>query len=185
MYKKSACLKLNWFYTITAKTDLAKMYRSKINEVGNTLSDEDKHAAHFAESNKKLDKTLLQARLLSDGGYFEEALKTLENSTQTYPEKSENLTEYYYRKARVLSGLNRNQEAIRYYFLTIEQGADLTVYFASYASLEIASYFESIKSYNKAYDYYKTALTFTANEQYKESIEQKARAGMRRTKGKY
>jgi hypothetical protein len=46
-----------------------------VTQKGTAESDADRQALKDARSGKWPDKTLLESRLLSDGGYFEEALR--------------------------------------------------------------------------------------------------------------
>ena len=81
-------------------------------KIGNKEIDADKDAYQFFKDNQNPNKSLAKARLLFDGGYYDQSLALLYSSTGlTVPEK----IEYNYRKARNYHGQRKLKTAIRYY----------------------------------------------------------------------
>jgi len=180
-YLKDACLNIAYCYYLEGNIPLAKLYKENIKSIGKTESDADKLAQKFGENGTFPDAELLKARLLNDGGYNENALDILqqknENSFKTPREK----LEYIYRLARVYDDLNQDTQALEYYQLTIEKGLHSTEYFAARAALQAGYIYERNKHAKEALIYFNKALDMNDHE-YKNSIDQRAKAGINRLK---
>jgi hypothetical protein len=177
---KTAYQKIAWYYLINGDTAKYEYYVNIIKQVGNSISDADKLAQKEAESNIIPHPQLLQAQLLSDGGYYEEALNILNNIDSTKICKKTLLcVEYKYRKARVLHLQNKEYQAIQYYNETIIQGKDLKEYFAANSALMLGNIYELKQQKAEAKKYYNMCLSLPF-EEYRASIQQKAKAGLQR-----
>src|ERR1700760_2256881 len=77
-YVKDALEKLSWFYFLKGEQGIADSLRRQVLKQGSAESDADRQALKNARSGVWPDKTLLRARLLTDGGYFEDALRSLQ-----------------------------------------------------------------------------------------------------------
>jgi hypothetical protein len=151
----SASFALAQYYKLEGDGIKSDYYLSQTHKKFKPGNEQDKQA--FKESllgiTDNLD--LLKARLLFDGGYFNQAqiaiLKAEKNSTSRKDEK----TEIYYRKARIYHALQDNEQAITYYLKTIELGRESDRYFAANAALQLGVVYEE-KGYletSKAYFY--------------------------------
>ncbi|MDA7729088.1 hypothetical protein N8838_02975, partial [Flavobacteriales bacterium] len=98
-YIKSAYHKLAWVAFLQKNYEKKNEYFAKVISEGNTSIDEDKVAMKDAEDIYFSSPVLLKARLLYDGGYYENAL----NQIIAF-EQIDNV-EYWYRLARVKSKL--------------------------------------------------------------------------------
>lgn len=179
-YLKSAHQKIAW-HSLLANGD-EKMYRnliSRVNGVGNTVLDEDKSAQKEFESGEIPNRILLKARLQFDGGFYKEALQTLVSSdSKSFKSKDEEL-EFTYRLGRIHHEMENLDDAISYYNLTIESGKDSKRYFAANSSLMLGLIYEQLNEKEKALNCFKACSEFS-NSEYKNSINQKAKAGLLR-----
>ena len=66
-----------------------------------------------------------------------------------------------------------------FYTSTVSTGLNMPYYFAANASLQLGYIYEYKKNYPKA-QYYYSLCSQMKNEEYKNSIETKAKAGLRR-----
>ncbi len=148
---------------------------------GATAQEVDKKALKDAQNSVLPNANLLRARLYCDGGYYTKA-KTLvsacnENSFKTVLEK----LEYNYRSGRIYDKLNDAPNAIAFYEKTIAMGKENTAYFACNAALQLGLLYENTKKTAQARVYYNLCLSLTPSD-YKDSLHQKAKAGLQRLK---
>ena len=141
-----------------------------------------KQAYKEAKEGKMPNRTLLKGRLLFDGAYFDKALTVL-NSNQAFKTAAERL-ECHYRFGRIYEGLGDNKLAVEYYKKTIEENETVegNYFFAPKASLQLAKLYERQNEKETALLYFKKCLRFK-NHEYKDSIDQQAKAGVNRLKG--
>ena len=179
-YLKSAVQKLAWHYLILGDYKNYRFYMAKIPHIGNEFTDEDKQAAKNATSKYIPNISLLRARLLFDGGYYDRAFKELEGkSTNNYAEKRDKV-EFIYRLARIYQKQQNNTLAIAYFQKTMLVGKNLPHYYAMASSIEIATIYELENNLVNAKKYYEKALSFSKNKEYVNSLEQRAKAGLSR-----
>ncbi len=179
-YKKAAYQKLAW-HALLVRSDIAnyRSYISKIDGIGNTMIDEDKAAQREFESEIQPNTVLLKARLQFDGGFYKEALKTLiASNSKSFTTEDERL-EFSYRLARIHHELKNLQQAIDYYRLTIEKGSDSKRYFAANSSLMLGMIYEKQGLMEAARTSFEACSSFN-NSEYRNSINQKAKAGILR-----
>jgi hypothetical protein len=181
-YVKDVLQKLSWFYYLQGNQQKATEYRRQVLEKGNTETEADKQALKEARSGKWPSKTLLKARLLNDGGYHLEALRMLEEKSPTDFSEAEEKTEYAYRLARIDEDLGKPEEAISQYLTTIKLGEGQKEYFAARAALQLGCIYENRKDSPVAIIYFKKCLEMKDHD-YKNSLDQKAKAGIARCKG--
>ena len=183
-YIKSAFQKLAWFYLINGNQ---KKYLERMNDVqkyGFADTDEDKQALNEAKSKEIPDTLLLKARLLFDGGYYKKALLILSNvKPNEYFKTIKTQLEYNYRLGRIYHELVEYDKAIKYYETTIKSGAELTYYFAANSALQLGLIYENKGNYILAKSYFNKSMNMK-NTEYKNSISQKAKAGINRIENK-
>jgi hypothetical protein len=179
-YIKAAYQKLAWYYLVNNNTS---KYQEKIAyavTLGNSIVDEDKQALIEGNSKTTPNIRLLKARLLSDGGYYQEALNMLqEKLPSTYCVSTKDYLEYTYRTGRIYDDWGYPVKAIPFYELTIKNGSAFTYYFAANACLHLGMIYENQGNSVKAIYYY-TLCGQMKNTEYKTSINQKAKAGLSR-----
>jgi len=179
---KEAHQKMAWAKIIFGE-DIAgyKYYMSELNNHGTTLVDDDKQAQKEHEQKTIPNPTLLKARMLYDGGYYEKAHRLLTIKAHNFIVNGIYNLEFNYRLGRTAQALKNYPEAIKYLSNTINNGIDREEYYACNAALQIARIYENQKNLEKAKKYYQLCLTINPNE-YKNSLHQKAKTGLERIK---
>ena len=181
-YLKDAYEKLSWCYYLSGNQTAANAARQSVIAKGSTDTDADKQALKDAKSNKWPVAILLKARLLNDGGYNNEALAQLAGkSSKDFPQPEDQL-EFTYRLARIYDDLGKNDLAIKNYQTAITLGEGRTEYFASRAALQTGLIYEKLGKKTDAVGWYEKCIAMQ-NHDYKDSIDQKAKAGIARCKG--
>ncbi len=181
-YVKDAYQKLSWCYYLQGNQAKAEEVRKNILKKGATDADADKQALKDAKSGKWPNKLLLKARLLSDGGYANDAAALLQGKTEDDFTKEEDKLEFAYRVARIYDDLNRGDDAIRNYLIAIRLGQNRREYFAARAALQIGQIYEKRGQKALAITYYQRCLDMEDHE-YKDSLDQRAKSGIARCKG--
>lgn len=181
-YVKDANQKLSWCYYLQGNITAAEKARQQILKKGNLISDADKQAYREAKAGVYPNPFLLKARLLNDGGYNGEALQMLTGKTTADFTKPEERIEFNYRVARIYDDMERDSEAVQAYNATIFIGKSSHEYFASRAALQAGLIFEKAGNKLKAIEYFQQCLSMDDHD-YKESLDQKAKAGIARCKG--
>jgi tetratricopeptide (TPR) repeat protein len=182
-YVRDAYEKLSWIALLQNDPKRAAEMRALVLKRGTDVSDADRSATGNARSGQWPHPTLLKARLLSDGGLQAQAWETLQSAdSRSFRTKAERV-EYGYRMGRTLDLLGRKDEALRHYAATIEQGAGMREYFAARAALQAGLIHEERRDCEKASSLFTKCLEMTGHE-YKNSLDQKAKAGLQRCQGR-
>jgi tetratricopeptide (TPR) repeat protein len=171
---KSAYQRLAWHYLLQGDKTKYKFYMERIIVCGDLITESDKKAYQDALSGDEPNICLLKSRLLFDGGYYQKALDQLScfNPFDAITTPHDRL-EFYYRKARILHMIERTDEALDYYTITLKQGSSSTYYFAANAALNIGEIYESRQQIEKARVYYEKCLSLRYSE-YRTGIRMKA-----------
>jgi tetratricopeptide (TPR) repeat protein len=181
-YIKDADQKLSWYYYLKGDMPRADSFRRLALVRGTAESDADKQALKEARSGRWPNKSLLQSRLLSDGGYFGEALQSLQGMSSSDFALPEEKCELAYRLGRIYDGLGREDEAITAYLTTIKIGEHLKEYYAARAALQTGYIYEQRGDKDKAVSFFEKCLSLKDHD-YKNSLDQRAKAGIARCKG--
>lgn len=149
---------------------------------GQAQIESDRNAQDFATKKELPNQLLMQARLFTDGGYYEKAWAIIGFlETEKFEIQKEKI-ELLYRKARILDKQNNYQEAIDFYKQTIALSADSPFYFAPNAALQLGYLYQNtFKNKKLAVMYFKKALTYPTHE-YKSSIDHKAKTALKQLK---
>ncbi|OKS88979.1 hypothetical protein [Mucilaginibacter polytrichastri] len=175
---KDAYLHLAWDALLHGDERKYQSYIQLVKTKGYQFNDKDKQALTEA-GNPTPNADLLRARLLFDGGFYDKALKILQDKTPASLTQLQDKTEYYYRLGRVYDAMDKDDEALRNYQLTINTGKGTAYYYAPTAAVKIGNIYERQKNKPEAVHYYNMAIAFK-NHQYENSIEQKAKEGLKR-----
>ena len=170
---KDANFKIGICYLLKNQADKANNYFYKAEVGGQSKNEADKYAAMVLDRKLKFDNALLRLRYASDGGYYEKALK-IHDEIDTTMFKNHDLSEYFYRSARLFHKMNNLKNAEDYYLYTIDNQEEKDWYFAPNAALQLALIY---KSQNRPDEAFK-ALNVIANYDgypYQNSIRQKAK----------
>jgi tetratricopeptide (TPR) repeat protein len=175
-YIKDAYFKIGMCYRLNGnENDAFEVFQEARNK-GKEATEADKSAARSL-SEKNLPNILLsRVRYYTDGGYYKEAEKTLSECSEKDFGSRKDLTEYYYRKARLAHKMAK-PEAVTLYQKTIEMTGMETWYFAPNACLQLGYLFQAENDLPRAADYFERALSYKRHE-YKNSIDSKARSAL-------
>ena len=176
-FLKSAWRKKGWMAFLKNDTAQYRRCMSRILTVGNTLTDDDRQAQLEAESNRLPNLALLKARLLHDGGQFEQSTKAISANNLKLRDVYD-ASEFWYRLGRNCQGLKNNDQALVYLKKTIETGKKLNEYFAASAALQCGLIFEQ-RNDRQAEAYFKMVAQFP-DHPYKKSLDAKAEASLKR-----
>lgn len=178
---KEAYQKLAWYELVSGNPTNYQKYTKMVLSVGTASAGADKDALQEAKTGRTPNIYLVKARLLFDGGYFENAYEELsQNPVGNLAEKSIRL-EYLYRMGRVLHGLEKWEEALGFYHRTILLGREETYFYACNAALQAGLICEKRKENGRAKQFYQTCLNMNPAE-YKTELHQKAKSGLERLK---
>ncbi|NVO20598.1 MAG: tetratricopeptide repeat protein [Bacteroidetes bacterium] len=182
-YIRSAYQHIAWFYFLQNNQEMYTRYMDRIKLRGNNNVDNDKQSFKDSELHIKPDPYLLKARLLFDGGYYEQALMELGKfeSSDGFSNQDRRL-ELTYRKGRIFDEWGKKDEAIHWYDETIQNGENDPSYFAANSALHLGMIYENMHQYQKARTKYQKCLDMKF-EEYNFSIQQKAKSGINRIKG--
>jgi tetratricopeptide (TPR) repeat protein len=150
---------------------------------GNDDVDEDKEALKEANSGIRPHIGLLKARLLFDGGYLDQALMIMTQHASENWSRPRDRGEYTYRLARIYDEKKDVPKALQLYQQTIDHCRNETWYFAANSSLHMGYIYETRKEYAKARACFEQVMHYP-NTEYKDSLDQKAKASLERIKGK-
>lgn len=180
-YIKEANQKLAWHSILFKNGNEYDQYIQRCKTNGSAIIGGDKKALKEAQYGTRPNATLLKARLLYDGGYFNRAEQLLAPlSTGDFNTKSDQI-ELAYRKGRVFQDLGNDSKAIENYRLTIESGRYEPFYFACNAALQAGLIYEDQGNLMQAKQYYEDCLDIYPDE-YKNSLHARAKAGLNRIK---
>jgi tetratricopeptide (TPR) repeat protein len=181
-YVKDVLQKISWMYYLQHDRESAEAARARLLTSGNTETDADKQAQKDAESGRWPNETLLRARLLDDGGYYEQAFQLLATKPlSSFSDPAEQL-EYYYRTGRIYDALGRKTEALTAYQEAMRLGENRREYYAARAALQMGYIYESRGDKKDALILFSKVLEMKSHD-YKNALDQKAKAGIERCKG--
>jgi tetratricopeptide (TPR) repeat protein len=181
-YVKDVLQKISWMYYLQGETEKARVARASLLVSGNTETDADKQAQKEAESGRWPNEVLLRARLLDDGGYYEQAFQVLTGrQASSFPDAADRL-EFEYRTGRIYDALGREAEAKIAYQEALRLGESRREYYGARAALQLGYIYEKKGDKKNALVYFKMVLAMRAHD-YKNALDQKAKAGVERCTG--
>lgn len=181
-YVKDAYEKLSWCYYLQGNITAAENVRKQVLQKGSLITDADKQAQKDAKSGAWPNVLLLKVRLLNDGGYNNEALALLHGKSAADFDKPEEKLEFAYRVGRIYDDIGRDEEAVKMYLSAIQLGENRTEYYAARAALQIGWIYERQGKKDTAIKYYIRCMDMEGHD-YKDSLDQKAKAGIARCEG--
>jgi tetratricopeptide (TPR) repeat protein len=177
-YIKDAYLKLAYYFYLRGDNAKYNTFLKMVKTQGSLYDEKDKQALKEAnEAAPNMD--LLKARLYFDGGYYPKALAELADKNVNDFKLKRDQIEFYYRLGRIYDESGRDSEAIAQYQKAINAGKLTSYYYAANAALSIGSIYEKKGDKAKASSFYKQAIAMK-NHEYENSIETKAKDGLRR-----
>ncbi len=179
---KAAYLKMAYYYALQNNKDLYFKYLKQIPKRGNDMTDEDRTAEKDSKSTALPNIYLLKSRLLFDGGNYTEATKVLIRAHKDDFKTTREQLEFIYRLGRIQHKKQNFNKAIQHYQLVLKNGSSFPYYFAANAALNIGLIYEELENYTQAKYYFERCLKMKDHE-YQRSIDQKAKAGIKRITG--
>ena len=177
-YVKSAYHKLGLIAFLRNDHNLKIKFFKKVNSEGISIIDEDKVALKEAKADFFTNQSLLSARFLYDGGYYDKALVQLNSFSEV--SYSGFYDEYWYRLSRIHYKLGYDSDHIIENFKkSFDIGRGSSNYFAAMSALQIAFIYENRNDYVNAKLYFDQCLSLTDFD-YQRGIHQKAKLGLAR-----
>jgi tetratricopeptide (TPR) repeat protein len=178
-FLKSAWRKKGWIAFLQNDTLQYRRCMKQVLLLGNTLADDDRQAQLEAQSNRTPNVALLKARLLHDGGAFQQS-NSIISAQNLHLRDTYDATEFWYRMGRNFQGLKQVDQALHCFKKAIEMGKKLNEYFAASAALQCGLIFEQ-RNDRQAETYLKMVAQFP-DHPYKKSLDAKAGASLKRLK---
>ena len=175
---KDAYLKLAYYFYLRGDNAKYNTFLRMVKTQGSLYDEKDKQALKEANDTAP-NMDLLKARLYFDGGYYPKALAQLAGKDAGDFELKRDQIEFYYRLGRIYDESGRDSEAITNYQKAINAGKLTSYYYAANGALSIGSIYEKRSDKAKASSYYRQAIAMK-NHEYENSIETKAKDGLRR-----
>lgn len=182
-YIKSAYQHIAWYFLLRGNESLYEQYMNEINYKEDALVGADKRAQLAAEKNIKPSIPILKSRLLFDGSYFNHSLQVIQELSEQEINRLSfhDRIEFVYRKGRIYQKTGKLDSALQWFEATIDAGNEAPYYFAANAALMSGKIYEHKHNWREAQYYYGLVMNFDFDE-YKESIQQKAKSGLHRIK---
>lgn len=180
-YLKSAYRYLSWACQLKGDNKTALTYYAMCCKSGIAVIEEDKAAEMEAKEALVWPEELLKARVQYDGHYLDKALGILQGIHEKNLGKTKFKLEYHYRKAKINQDKDNLNSALPLFMKVIELGKKEPYYYASYSALQVGLIYEKQGKAALAKQYFNMAKNdFPNNKEYVNSIEQKAKAGLKR-----
>lgn len=176
---KDSYRRLAWHGLLNNRPDDYYRYMEEVKNKGYKIVGTDENALKEAKSGEKPNLTLLKARLLFDGGYYQKALNTLKTSNEENFINKKDKLERIYRMGRISQKMKNYSDALQYYQQTIDNGQYESWYFACRAALEMGKVYETQKKIEQAKKAYQLCTNIKPDE-YRLGLHHQAKAGLSR-----
>jgi tetratricopeptide (TPR) repeat protein len=178
-FVKDALLKTAWIAYLQNNIKEAQTIVEKIKTKGNVAADADQQAQSFAEKPIWPLKSLLESKLLFDGGNYQKAQTILQQIDKKQLGQIHNILEYNFRYGRLFEELNNHEKAILFYNATIQLGRNRKEYYAARAALQKGLIYEKQGHKKLAITSFTDCLSMRKHA-FQSSIDQLAKAGLNR-----
>ena len=179
LFVKDAWQKISHSYYLLGDQTNATYSRAQIKNTGSAQVDADKQAQRFSEANDWTSISIIKARLLSDGGYYTQALTILNETNAKELTNPTDKLEFFFRFGRIYDELDMQNKAIEFYQFTINSGRTRREHFAARAALQMGMLYEREGKKTEALNRYKECLAMR-NHDLQANIDQQAKAGINR-----
>jgi Tetratricopeptide repeat len=180
-FVKEGYQKLAWSYLIVGDNINYKKAKQNCKQLGNTTVDADKQALRELEAQENPNVLLLKARLLCDGGYYEKGINLLAGHKMADFKLKREQAEFVYRVGRIYHEWGYVDKAIPFYIEAYQQGKEIPQHFSCNSALNLGIIYEQKGNKELAEKYYLLCIS-SKNSDFKNGLEQKARAGLQRIK---
>lgn len=178
---KATYHRLAWCALLKGENRQYLLHMKAVQSIGVATNGRDKDALYASTQDFVPHKALLQARLLFDGGYYDEALQLLEGLKEEALELFYEKLELNYRKGRIYHRKGDWGKALYFYDKVYRQGVEQDYFFSCNAALQMGQIFEEKGQVKDARLYFERCLEAKA-EVYQNSLHMSAKAGLQRTK---
>ena len=182
-YIKDCWQKMSLLWYLNGEQQKADYCYQQIRKQGTARLDADKQAEKFGSGQPWPAKTLLKARLLTDGGYYQQAfllLSGLNTNVLSSPQEAE---EYQYRLGRIYQDMGNNSKAIDSYQNAINIGRGRHEQFAARAALQMGRVLEQNGLIPEAVRKYRECLAMPRHD-CQNAIDHQAVAALNRISAK-
>ncbi len=176
-FKKDSYYKISLCYWLQGNEKEAYDNFAIAKKSGKDIAEPDRYASSQLKEDIFPNPKLLKVRLYTDGGYYEEAKKTIQTISIAALQTEKEIVEYNYRKARLADKTGDLFTAKLYYNRTIKLSGTSTWYFAPNAALQLGYLAQVNNEHDKAKEYFELALSYQ-NHAYKNSIDSKAKSAL-------
>ena len=181
-FVKHTYKKIAWYHYFNEDMIEYRQAIDMIHEKGKDLIEHDRLAVLEMPEPVELNPVLIKARLLYDGGYYNQALDTLiQRIGQVEDLQKRFRVEYYYRLARIYQRLDKINASKFNYEKVLGFSETFKQYFIPFSAYQLGLIAESRDDLQKAYDYFDQCLRLNQRG-YKVSIERKAKIARRRVR---
>jgi hypothetical protein len=184
-YKKAACNRLSYCYLLEGDMQKYREYKEKVATIGQSLRDRDQEALLESTTEIVPHTGLLEARLLCDGGYFEDALGIMKSINPDQLSEASYRLEYHYRLGRILQLSGHPEQAIPELVEAYNDGKSLPYTYATRAALNLGKIYEEKKDFSIASQWYQKCEEVYSSVHTTEGVKESAEKGIRRVKGKF
>jgi len=179
LFTKDALQKAALAWYIKGNTTKANSCKMAISQQGSLVTDADIQAQRFSKEGRWPQPVLFQAKMLIDGGYWNQALTILHNtSAAAFSELADQL-QYHFSLGRALEEGGDNKQAVQFYQLVINKGQNRSEDLAARAALQMGGIYEHGKQIPEAKRYYELCLSMRDHD-FQNAIDQAAKAGLAR-----
>jgi hypothetical protein len=179
--KKDAYRRLAWHHLIENDTAKYLVYRNLSYKQNIDKDDEDQIADRQLSEGIYPHVTVLKARILFDGGYYEKAEHMIAEVNTSRINGPFQLAEYHYRFGRILQEQKKYAKAIESFNNSIRLAEPIDYYMAPYSSLQMG-YINLKLGFTQTARYYFTKAMNYKNYNSKSYIHQKAKLALQQIK---
>jgi hypothetical protein len=176
-YIKDAYYKIALCYWLNGNKNDAITLFKEAQSKGQEATEADKYAAKSLAEKELPHIRLSKVRYATDGGYYQQAQKILDEITPAELPTKRDQIEFYYRKARLNHKNNQLPAARIFYSQAIDMAGDENWYFAPNACLQMGYIALNENKSDEAESFFKRALSYKKHE-YKNSIDSKAKTAL-------
>ena len=178
-FRKAARQKMAWAELLRGNAEGYREQMSRLEQRGNNRAGGDRNATKESQRVALPNVSLLRARLLFDGAYYQRAREEINRIDPDQLTETEEVLEYYYRTGRILHGMEDYEGALSFYERTISLGAEDDSFFACNAALQAGLIEEERGKNERAKQYFERCLSLNPDE-YKAGLHLQAKAGLDR-----
>lgn len=179
---KSAYFHLAGIEHLNNNENKMNVFLANLRDYGNTFINKDKIALNHSVNLSSYNKLLLRVQFLYDGAYYQRALDELNkiDNEIIFFSNVNMISEYWYRKARILQKLdNSSNEIVSLFKKSIASKSNLSTHFQPMSALQIALIYELEKDYDNSKVFFNKCLEYKSYD-YEKSIRKQAKEGLKR-----